>query len=213
MLKLNGAWLCGLSSVPQGSGLSRLRSSPSQITNLRLRLTNVNEIWECSTIHSLADRSRPLLSPPPPSHRVASRCVASRRVVPRPCLSRLRCRSEGTAASPHPSPSRQRRGKIPSIAVVLRSDDDASRRPPPPLVASSNICFRSRQRDSIAASTIVAAARRTSILAKNAAAALLLARGALFPTAAVADAVPPTPPRLATLAGNVTILDVVRSWF
>ena len=27
MLKLNGAWLCGLSSVPQGSGLSRLRSS------------------------------------------------------------------------------------------------------------------------------------------------------------------------------------------
>jgi hypothetical protein len=29
MLKLNGAWLCGLSSVPQGSGLSRLRSSTS----------------------------------------------------------------------------------------------------------------------------------------------------------------------------------------
>ena len=27
MLKLNGAWLCSLSSVPQGSGLSRLRSS------------------------------------------------------------------------------------------------------------------------------------------------------------------------------------------
>ena len=27
MLKLSGAWLCGLSSVPQGSGLSRLRSS------------------------------------------------------------------------------------------------------------------------------------------------------------------------------------------
>jgi len=27
MLKLNGAWLCGLSSVPQGSGLSMLRSS------------------------------------------------------------------------------------------------------------------------------------------------------------------------------------------
>jgi hypothetical protein len=25
--KLRGAWLCGLSSVPQGSGLSRLRSS------------------------------------------------------------------------------------------------------------------------------------------------------------------------------------------
>jgi hypothetical protein len=29
MLKLSGAWLCGLSSVPQGSGLSRLRSSLS----------------------------------------------------------------------------------------------------------------------------------------------------------------------------------------
>jgi hypothetical protein len=27
MLKLNGAWLCGLSSVPQGSGQSKLRSS------------------------------------------------------------------------------------------------------------------------------------------------------------------------------------------
>ena len=27
MLKLSGAWLCDLSSVPQGSGLSRLRSS------------------------------------------------------------------------------------------------------------------------------------------------------------------------------------------
>ena len=27
MLKLRGAWLCGLSSVPQGSDLSRLRSS------------------------------------------------------------------------------------------------------------------------------------------------------------------------------------------
>jgi hypothetical protein len=27
MLKLSGAWLCGLSSIPQGSGLSRLRSS------------------------------------------------------------------------------------------------------------------------------------------------------------------------------------------
>jgi len=27
MLTLSGAWLCGLYSVPQGSGLSRLRSS------------------------------------------------------------------------------------------------------------------------------------------------------------------------------------------
>jgi hypothetical protein len=107
-------------------------------------------------------------------------------VVPCPSLSRLRPRSEGTAASPHPSSSCRRRGKIQSIVVVLRSDDDASRRPPPPhpLVAPSNICSRSRQRDNIAAPTIVAAARRTSILAKNAAAALLLARGKLFPTAA-----------------------------
>jgi len=33
MLKLNGAWLCGLSSVPQISGLSRLRSShPCQVS-------------------------------------------------------------------------------------------------------------------------------------------------------------------------------------
>jgi len=33
MLKLNGAWLCGLSSVPQGSGLSGLRSShPRQVS-------------------------------------------------------------------------------------------------------------------------------------------------------------------------------------
>jgi hypothetical protein len=32
MLKLNGAWLCGLSSVPQGSGLSRLRSSGERLS-------------------------------------------------------------------------------------------------------------------------------------------------------------------------------------
>ncbi len=128
-----------------------------------------------SRLASSTDRSRPLSSPPP---------LSSRRVVPRPRLSRLRRRSEGTAASPHPSWSRRRRGKIPSIVVVLRSDDDATRRP--------------RQRDNIAAPAIVTAARRTSILAKNAAAALLLARGTLFPTAAVTDAVPPPPPRLAT---------------
>ncbi len=30
MLKLSGAWLCGLYSVPQGSGLSRLRSSDNR---------------------------------------------------------------------------------------------------------------------------------------------------------------------------------------
>jgi hypothetical protein len=91
------------------------------------------------TLHSLALRRPPTtLIPcrqPPPlvaSHRVASRRVVSRCVVPRPRLSRLRRWSEGTAASPHPSLSRRRRGKIPSIVVVLRSDDDASRRPPPP---------------------------------------------------------------------------------
>jgi hypothetical protein len=61
---------------------------------------------------------------------LSSRRVASRRVVPRPRLSRLRCRSEGTAASPHPSPSRRRRGKIPSIVVVLHSDVNALRHPP-----------------------------------------------------------------------------------
>ena len=49
---------------------------------------------------------------------------------------------------------------------------------------------------------IDAAARRTSILAKNTTAALLLARGKLFPTAAVADAVPSPPPRRATLPPN-----------
>ncbi len=56
-----------------------------------------------------------------------------------PHLSRLCRRSEGTAASPHPSPSRRRRGKIPPIAVVLRSDNDASSRPPPP---SSHVVHR-----------------------------------------------------------------------
>ncbi len=82
--------------------------------------------------------------PRAPKHRALAGCrrltlvpcrrpppFLSRRVVPRPRLSRLRYQSEGTAASPHPSPSRRRRGKIPSIVIVLRSDDDASRRPPP----------------------------------------------------------------------------------
>jgi hypothetical protein len=69
----------------------------------------------------------------------------SRRVVPHPCLSRLRRWLEGTAASPHPSPSRRRQGKIPSIVAILRSDDDddALHCPTPPLVAPSNICSRS----------------------------------------------------------------------
>ena len=128
---------------------------PSPSTDISSRLHRS----PLSRLAPSTDRSRPLSSPPPPSRRVAYRRVASRRVVPRPRLSRLRRRSEGTAASPHPSPSRRRRGKIPSIVVVLRSDDDASRRPPPPLVAPSNICSRSRQRDNIAAPAIVAAAR------------------------------------------------------
>ena len=69
--------------------------------------------------------------------------LSSRRVIPHPRLSRLRRRSEGTAASAYPSPSRRWRGKIPSIFVILRSDDDASRRPPPPSSRVSNICSRS----------------------------------------------------------------------
>jgi hypothetical protein len=108
-------------------------SGPSQITNHKFATATHKrkEIWECSTLHSLA-LCRPQTAlvlcrrPPPP-------LVASRRVVPCPRLSRLRCRSEGTVASPHPSQSRRRRGKTPSTVVVLRSDDDASRRPPPPL--------------------------------------------------------------------------------
>ena len=143
--------------------------------------------YPLSRLASSTDRSRPLSSPPPPH-------VASRRVVPRPRLSRLRCRSEGTAASPHPSPSRRRRGKIPSIVVVLRSDTTLRVARLPCLVAPSNICSRSRQRDNIAAPAIDAAPRKTSILAKNAAAVLLLARGTSFPTAVVADAVPPPTP-------------------
>jgi hypothetical protein len=66
-----------------------------------------------------------VVAPPP--------LVASCRVVPRPRLSHLCPRSEGTAALPHPSPSRRRREKIPSIMVVLLSNDDASSRPPPPV--------------------------------------------------------------------------------
>ena len=42
MLKLSCAWLCGLSSVPQGSGLSRLRSSVSLLHSL---LANVSMPW------------------------------------------------------------------------------------------------------------------------------------------------------------------------
>jgi hypothetical protein len=130
-----------------------------------------------SHLASSTDRSSPLSLPPP---------LSSRRVVPHPRLSRLRRRSEGTAALLHPSPSRRRRGKIPSIVVAR----------PPSLFAPSNICSRSHQRDNIAAPVIVAAARQTSILAKNAATALLLARGTSFPTAAVTDAVPPHPKAL-----------------
>ena len=76
-----------------------------------------------STPASASSISAITLSPCVVHRPLSSLVVApppSRRVVPRPRLSCLRRRSEGTAASPHPSPSRRRRGKIPS------------RRPPPP---------------------------------------------------------------------------------
>ncbi len=120
-----------------------------------------------------------------------------------PRLSRLCCRSEGTAALPHPLPSRRRRGKIAPIVVVLRSNNDASSHPPPP---SSRVVHRppphmrtflpplspcpppspvrSHQSALVAANATTSppppsspptvAALWTSILAKNAAAALLL---------------------------------------
>ena len=115
--------------------------------------------WPMTVAPSSLSTLSPCVVHRPLSSLVVAPPLSSCRVVPRPHLSCLRPRSEGTAASPHPSPSRWRRGKIPSIVVVLRSDDDASRRPPPPpLVVSSNICSCSRQRDNIAAPTIVAAA-------------------------------------------------------
>jgi hypothetical protein len=49
----------------------------SQITNLRLRLTNANEIWECSTLHSPALHR-------PPTALVPCRCpfpLSSRRIA------------------------------------------------------------------------------------------------------------------------------------
>ncbi len=52
------------------------------------------------------------------------------------CLCRW---SEGTAASPHLSPSLRRRGKIPPIVVILCSNNDALSRPPPP---SSHVVHR-----------------------------------------------------------------------
>jgi hypothetical protein len=52
MLKLSGVWLCGLSSVPQGSGLSRLRSS---ITRRRGGMTTLH----CESLSvSLSKRER-----------------------------------------------------------------------------------------------------------------------------------------------------------
>ena len=58
MLKLNGAWLCGLSSVPQGSGLSRLRSSLLRM-NWKINKKNKgggenddDEGWDKSGYHS-----------------------------------------------------------------------------------------------------------------------------------------------------------------
>jgi hypothetical protein len=92
---------------------------PSQSATISSRLHHS----PLSCLASSTDHSHPLSLPPP---------RLTRRAVPHPSLSCLRRWLEGTAASPHPSPSRRRRGKIPSISVVLRSDDDASRRPPPP---------------------------------------------------------------------------------
>ncbi len=81
-------------------------------------LSSLSTLLPCVVHRPLS--SLVVASPPP-----------SRRVVPCPRLSLLRCRSEGTAALPHPSPSRRRRGKIPPIVVVLRSGNDTSSRPPP----------------------------------------------------------------------------------
>jgi hypothetical protein len=60
MLKLSGAWLCGLSSIPQGSGLARvlvlyakLRSSADtgKLLNYRqlMRSTKYREAWSLSS--------------------------------------------------------------------------------------------------------------------------------------------------------------------
>jgi hypothetical protein len=51
MLKLNGAWLCGLSSVPQGSGLSRLRSSV--LGNQKLAAHGLEEHVQFSLIFAI----------------------------------------------------------------------------------------------------------------------------------------------------------------
>ena len=45
MLKLSGAWLCGLSSVPQGSGLSRLRSSHPRQVSIRGTYERIVIFW------------------------------------------------------------------------------------------------------------------------------------------------------------------------
>jgi len=68
MLILSGAWLCGLSSVPQGSGLSRLRSSITFPTMLSgtlvgsVKYTDLyidsNEEENTSAISSYTDHGR-----------------------------------------------------------------------------------------------------------------------------------------------------------
>jgi hypothetical protein len=75
MLKLSGAWLCGLSPVPQGSGLSRLRSScglssvPQGSGLSRLRSSDIT-VWRCvedlPVIDSLHTPRKQLTGPPPP---------------------------------------------------------------------------------------------------------------------------------------------------
>jgi hypothetical protein len=40
VLQISGAWLCGLSSVPQGSGLARLRSSTGCVSFYLVAVTD-----------------------------------------------------------------------------------------------------------------------------------------------------------------------------
>jgi hypothetical protein len=159
-----------------------LRASPSAAISSRLHHSPL------ARLASSTDRSRPLSSPPPPLVATSLALVLVVSVVGRRGQRhrRIRRRRAGGGGRSHPS----------STSSVATMTLRVAR--PPPLIAPSNICSRSRQCDNIAAPAIVSAARRTSILAKNAATALLLARGTSFPTAAVADAVPPPPPRLAT---------------
>jgi hypothetical protein len=79
-----GEGICSVFGAPKiicVEQTQKKRSHIRAITNHRLRLTNANEIWECSTIHSLALRRPPTAfvpcRRPPPSRRDATRRVAS----------------------------------------------------------------------------------------------------------------------------------------